>query len=58
MSDSPESSLIIAASSLVSNRIYQFMVHLESQKNSSIQATGYVLVHAVDSHQRPMIAVT
>ena len=56
MSDSPESSLIIAAGSFVLNKTYQFMVHLENQRNSSIQATGYLLVHVVDT-QCHMIAV-
>ncbi|UJR08126.1 hypothetical protein I4U23_012402 [Adineta vaga] len=41
---SPKSSLIILPGSLQTNQMYQFMVYMESRKNSSIQATGYVLV--------------
>ena len=41
---SPKSSLTIRAGSLQTNRMYQFMVYMENRKNSSIQATGYVLV--------------
>ncbi|CAF0948798.1 unnamed protein product [Adineta steineri] len=41
---SPNSSLTILGGSLQSNQIYQFMVYMENRKNSSIQATGYVLV--------------
>ncbi|CAF0940715.1 unnamed protein product [Adineta steineri] len=41
---SPNSSLTILGDSLQSNQIYQFMVYMENRKNSSIQATGYVLV--------------
>ena len=43
-SASPKSSLTIRAGSLRANQIYQFMVYMENRKNSSIQATGYVLV--------------
>ena len=41
---SPKSSLTIRGGSLRPNQIYQFMVYMEHRKNSSIQATGYVLV--------------
>ncbi|CAF1644087.1 unnamed protein product [Adineta ricciae] len=43
-SSSPKSSLTIRAGSLQTNEIYQFMVYMENRKNSSVQATGYVLV--------------
>ncbi|CAF4317217.1 unnamed protein product, partial [Adineta steineri] len=41
---SPSSSLTVLGGSLQLNQIYQFMVYMENRKNSSIQATGYVLV--------------
>ncbi len=44
LTSSPKSSLTILSGSLQSNQIYQFMTYLENRKNSSIQATGYVLV--------------
>ncbi|CAF1496675.1 unnamed protein product [Adineta ricciae] len=44
---SPNSSLTILAGSLQSNQMYQFMVYMENKKNSSIQATGFVLVTVV-----------
>jgi type IV secretory pathway VirB3-like protein len=53
---SPQSSLIILGGSLQSNQIYQFMVYLENRKNSSIQATGYVLV-TVESTNPKLIAI-
>ncbi|CAF4454770.1 unnamed protein product, partial [Adineta steineri] len=42
--------------SLQSNQIYQFMVYMENRKNSSIQATGYVLVTVEVTHPQ-LIAV-
>jgi hypothetical protein len=51
-----KSSLTILAGSLQSNQTYQFMVYMENRQNSSIQATGYVLVQVVDNI-RPMIAI-
>jgi hypothetical protein len=44
LTSSPKSSLTILSGSLQSNQMYQFMAYLENRKNSSIQATGYVLV--------------
>jgi hypothetical protein len=41
---SPNSSLMILSGSLQANQVYQFMVFMENRKNSSVQATGYVLV--------------
>lgn len=44
LTTSPKSSLTIRAGSFQPNYTYQFMVYMENRKNSSIQATGYVLV--------------
>ncbi|CAF0859705.1 unnamed protein product [Rotaria sordida] len=52
---SPKSSITILSGSLQSNRTYQFMVYMENRKNSSIQATGYVLVQVEDT--RPQLIV-
>jgi hypothetical protein len=41
--------LILAGSFLQSNQTYQFMVYMENRHNSSIQATGYVLVQVEDT---------
>ncbi|UJR06650.1 hypothetical protein I4U23_010936 [Adineta vaga] len=43
------SSMTILSNSLQSNRIYQFMVQMENLRNSSLQATGYVLVKVEDT---------
>lgn len=43
------SSLMILAGSLQSNRTYQFMVYMKNRWNSSVQATGYVLVKVDDT---------
>ncbi|CAF4830827.1 unnamed protein product [Rotaria sp. Silwood1] len=56
MSTAPNSSLIITAGSLLSNRTYQFMVRMENRQISSIQVTGFVLVNVVDTRS-PVIAV-
>ncbi len=53
--NSIESSLTILAGSLQSNRTYQFMVQMENRRNSSLQATGYVLVNVVDT--RPQMVL-
>ncbi|CAF3807836.1 unnamed protein product [Rotaria sp. Silwood1] len=50
---SPKSSVTILSGSFQSNRTYQFMVYMENRKNSSIQATGYVLVRVEDT--RPQL---
>ncbi|CAF3897839.1 unnamed protein product [Rotaria sordida] len=52
----PESSVTILAGSLSPNRTYQFMVHMENRQNSSLQATGYVLVK-VEETRPQMIAI-
>ncbi len=54
---SPKSSLTILSGSLASNRTYQFMVLLKNRQNSSLQATGYLLVQIKDT-QSHMIAIT
>jgi hypothetical protein len=53
---SPQSSLTILANSLKSNQTYQFMVYMENRQNSSIQATGYLLVQ-VDETQPQLIVM-
>ncbi|UJR38826.1 hypothetical protein I4U23_031491 [Adineta vaga] len=45
---STKSSVTILAESLVSNKTYQFMVIMINRENSSIQATGYLLVQVQD----------
>ncbi len=54
--NSIKSSVTILGKSLQSNRTYQFMVYMENRRNSSIQATGYVLVK-VDDTRPQMIAI-
>ncbi|CAF1108215.1 unnamed protein product [Adineta ricciae] len=55
--DTPlNSSLTILAGSLQFNRTYQFMVYMENRRNSSLQATGYVLVK-VDETRPYMILI-
>ncbi|CAF1360361.1 unnamed protein product, partial [Adineta steineri] len=53
---SPSSSLTILGGSLQSYQIYQFMIYMENHRNSSIQATGYVLVTVEVTHPQ-LIAV-
>ena len=50
------SSLTVLAGSLQSNRTYQFMVQMTNRRNSSVQATGYVLVK-IDDTQPQIIAI-
>ncbi|CAF1005529.1 unnamed protein product [Adineta steineri] len=52
---SPGSSLTVLDGSLQSNQIYQFIVHMENRKNSSIQVTGYVLVTVDDTHPQLIV---
>jgi hypothetical protein len=52
---SPSSSLIILAGSLLSNQTYQFMVYMENRLNTSLQATGYVLVQIEDTPSQMII---
>ncbi|CAF4019148.1 unnamed protein product, partial [Adineta steineri] len=56
LTSSPNSSLTVLGGSLQANQIYQFMVYMENRKNSSIQATGYVLVTIEVTHPQ-LIAV-
>ncbi|CAF1182995.1 unnamed protein product [Adineta steineri] len=56
LTSSPNSSLTVLGGSLQLNQIYQFMVYMENGKNSSIQATGYVLVTIEITHPQ-LIAV-
>ncbi len=53
---SPNSSLTILSGSLEANQVYQFMVFMENRKNSSIQATGYVLVTVQNTYPQ-LIAI-
>ncbi len=53
--NSINSSLTILSDSLQSNRTYQFTVQMENRRNSSLQATGYVLVNVVDT--RPQMVL-
>ncbi|CAF1234712.1 unnamed protein product [Adineta steineri] len=52
---SPKSSLTILSGSFQANQVYQFMVLLQNRKNSSIQATGYVLVTVVDTQPQLIV---
>ena len=53
---SSKSSLTILAGSLQPNRTYQWMVYMENRQNSSLQATGYVLVQVANTLPK-MIAI-
>ena len=53
---SSKSALTILADSLQPNRTYQWMVYMENHQNSSLQATGYVLVR-VENTLPKMIAI-
>ncbi len=53
--NSINSSLTILSNSLQSNRTYQFMVQMVSRRNSSLQATGYVLVNVVDTRPQMIL---
>ena len=46
------SSLSILSGSLQLNQTYQFMVSMENLLNSSIQATGYLIVTIVDDYSQ------
>ncbi len=52
---SPKSSMTILGGSLLSNQTYQFMVRMENRRNSSNQATGYLLVQVVDTHPQMIV---
>ncbi|CAF1019455.1 unnamed protein product [Adineta ricciae] len=49
------SSFTILSGSLQSNRTYQFMVQMGNRKNSSRQATGYLLVKTVDTRPQMIL---
>jgi hypothetical protein len=53
---SPKSSITILSGSFLSNRTYQLMVYMESRRNFTLQATGYLLVR-VDDTQSQMIVI-
>jgi hypothetical protein len=55
VNSSIKSSLIILANSLKSNQTYQFMVYMENRQNSSLQATGYLLVQVEDAQPQLII---
>ncbi len=50
-----QSSITIQSNSLLSNQTYQFMVYMENRRNSSIQATGYLLVQVDDTHPQMIV---
>ncbi|CAF1452778.1 unnamed protein product [Adineta ricciae] len=54
--NSINSVIILLSQSLQANRTYQFMVYMENRKNSSLQATGYLLVK-VEHTPRQMIVI-
>lgn len=47
-----ESSVTIINQTLLPYRTYQFMVHMENRRNSSLQATGYLLVNVDDTYSQ------
>ncbi|CAF1184610.1 unnamed protein product [Adineta ricciae] len=49
------SSLTILAGTLQFNRTYQFMVYMENRRNSSLQATGYVLVNVEETRPQMIL---
>ncbi|UJR18699.1 hypothetical protein I4U23_005606 [Adineta vaga] len=53
--NSLNSSFTILAGSLQSNRTYQFMVHMENRRNSSLQAIGYALVKVEDTRPQTIL---
>jgi hypothetical protein len=53
---SPKSSVTILSGSFLSNRTYQMMVYMENRRNSTLQATDYLLID-VDDTQPQMIVV-
>jgi hypothetical protein len=55
VNNSIKSSLTILANSLKSNQMYQFMVFMENRQNSSLQATGYLLVQVEDTQPQLII---
>ncbi len=55
VNSSIKSSLAILANSLKSNQTYQFMVYMENRINSSLQATGYLLVQVEDAQPQLII---
>jgi len=55
VNNSIKSSLTILSNSLKSNQMYQFMVFMENRQNSSLQATGYLLVQVEDTQPQLII---
>jgi hypothetical protein len=53
--NSINSSLTILSGSFQSNRTYEFMVQMVNRRNSSLQATGYVLVNVVDTRPQMIL---
>ena len=51
-----KSSITILNQTLLPNQTYQFMVQMENRRNSTVQATGYLLVR-VDETCPQMIVV-
>jgi hypothetical protein len=50
-----KSSLTILGQSLESNRTYQWMVMMTNRRNSTLQATGYLLVSVDDAHPQMVV---
>jgi hypothetical protein len=47
--------LIIRGNSLASNQTYQFMVRMKNRQNSTVQATGYLLVRVEDTQPQLIV---
>ena len=53
--NSIKSSLTILANSLQPNQTYQFMVIMENRINTTLQATGYLLVQVEDTQSELIV---
>ncbi|UJR21041.1 hypothetical protein I4U23_024141 [Adineta vaga] len=53
--NSVHSSITLLPGTLASNRTYQFMVQMENRRNSSLQATGYILVNVEDTRPQMIL---
>jgi hypothetical protein len=52
---SPTSAITLHARSLPSNRTHQFVVFMENRRNTSLQATGYLLVQVEDTRPQMIL---
>jgi hypothetical protein len=55
MGVSNKSAMTLLSESLRANRTYQLMVFVEHRRNSSLQATGYLLVRVDETHPQMII---